>query len=168
MEALVCMVDHRNEQYEANLLGWGNVISSAHNLLTCRDLHRFASLCNDGCDAVQGEYYLYKHWQSLFVGRPAYIQIRNGVEGEGHKEDKESDNNSWGGSDGTKGGCEYFLVYHQWIAYFEGLQFHPEEASRYEFNRGFETSAEFFLTYVDVYLISTQKNPMKIHTLFQN
>jgi hypothetical protein len=55
MEDLVCVVDHADEQYKANCLGWGDVISSAHNLLTCRDLDRFGSLCNDGYDAVQGE-----------------------------------------------------------------------------------------------------------------
>ncbi len=54
MEALICMVDHANERYKADCLGWGNVISSAHNLLTCRDLDRFVTLCNDGYDAVQG------------------------------------------------------------------------------------------------------------------
>jgi hypothetical protein len=129
MEALVCMVDHANEQYKANCLGWGNVINSAHNLLTCLDLHRCASLCNDGYDAVQGEYYLYKHWQSSFVGSPAYIWIRNGVEG--HNEDKESNNESWGSSNDTEGRREYFLAYHQWIAYFKWLKFHPEEESRY-------------------------------------
>jgi hypothetical protein len=57
MEDLVRMVDHANERYEANCLVWGNVISSAPNLLTCRDLDRFA----DGYDAVQGEYYLNEH-----------------------------------------------------------------------------------------------------------
>ncbi len=129
MEALVRVADHVSEQYKANCLGWGNVISSAHNLFTCRDLDRFAALCNDGYDAMQGEYYLYKHWQSLFVGCPAYILIRNGVEG--HEEDKESNNKSWGGSNKTKGGREYFLAYHQFITYFEWLQLHPEEASRY-------------------------------------
>jgi hypothetical protein len=136
MEALVCVVDHANEWYETDCLGWGNVISSAHNLLTCRDLYRFASLCNDGYDAIQGEYYFYEHWQSLFAGCPAYIQIRNGVEG--HEEDKESNNKSWGGSNDTKGRCKYLLAYHQWIAYFEWLQFCPEEASRY---RQFEVCA---------------------------
>jgi hypothetical protein len=33
MEALVCMVDNANEGYKADCLGWGNVISSAHNML---------------------------------------------------------------------------------------------------------------------------------------
>ncbi len=84
------------------------MISSAHNLLSCHDLDRFAFLCNDEYDAVQSEYYLYKHWQSSFVGCPAYIQIRNGVEG--HKEDEESDDESWSGSDNTKGGRKYFLA----------------------------------------------------------
>jgi hypothetical protein len=46
------------------------VISSAQYLLTCRDLHRFVSLCNDGYDAVQGEYYIYEHWQSLLLDAP--------------------------------------------------------------------------------------------------
>jgi hypothetical protein len=105
------------------------MINSAHNPLTCRDLHRFASLCNDGYDAIQDQYYLYEHWQSSFIEHPAYIWIRNGVEG--HEEDKEDNNKSWGGSNNTKGGCEYFLAYHQWITYFKWLQFHPEEASKY-------------------------------------
>jgi hypothetical protein len=49
-----------------------------------------------------------------------------------------SNDKSWGGSIKSTGGCEYFPVYHQWIAYFEWLQFHPEEAARY---RQFEVSA---------------------------
>jgi hypothetical protein len=104
------------------------VISSAHNLLTCYDLDRFAALCNDGYDAVQGEYYLYEHWQSSFVGCPTYIWIRNGVEG--HEEDEESNDKSWV-SDKSKGRRQYFLTYHQWIAFFEWLQFRLEEAARY-------------------------------------
>jgi hypothetical protein len=119
METLVCMVDHANELYKADCLGWGSVISSAHNLLTCLDLDRFAALCNDVYDAIQGEYYLYKHWQSLFVECPTYIWIRNGVEG--HEEDKESNNESWGGSNKSQGRCKYLLAYHQWIGYFEWL-----------------------------------------------
>ena len=31
----------------------------------------------------------------------------------------------------------------------------------------FETSPDFFLMYVDMYVISTQKNPMKIHRCFR-
>jgi hypothetical protein len=47
------MVHQANEQYEADCLGWRNVISSAHNLLTCRDLDRFGTLCNDRYDAYK-------------------------------------------------------------------------------------------------------------------
>ncbi len=65
------------------------MIISAHDLLTCCDLGRFAALCIDGYDAVEGEYYLYKNWQLSFLGRPTYIRIRNGVEG--HKEVEGSD-----------------------------------------------------------------------------
>ncbi len=118
MNALVHVVDHANKCFEANHLGWRDVISSAHDLLTYHDLERFATLCNESYDydAVEGEYYLYKNWQFLFLGRPTYIQIRNGVEG--HEEDKESDymgsnNGSWGGSIESTGGCKYFLAYHQ-------------------------------------------------------
>jgi hypothetical protein len=50
----------------------------------------------------------------------------------------ESNNESWGGGIESTDGPEYFLVYHQWIAYFEWLQFRPEEAARY---RQFEVSA---------------------------
>ncbi len=38
MNALVHVVDHANECFEANRLGWRDVISSANDLLTCRDL----------------------------------------------------------------------------------------------------------------------------------
>jgi hypothetical protein len=61
METLVHVVDHADKCFEANCLGWRHVISSAHNLLTCRNLERFAALCNNGHDAVEGEYYLYKN-----------------------------------------------------------------------------------------------------------
>ncbi len=91
------------------------MISSANDLLTRHDLRRFAALCNEGYDAVEGENYLYENWQFLFLGCPTYIQIRTGVEG--HKEDKESNyvgsnDGSWGGSIKSTGGCKYFLVYH--------------------------------------------------------
>jgi hypothetical protein len=134
MDALVHVVDHTSKHFEADCLGWRDVISSAHNLHTCHDLERFAAMCNNGHESVEGEYYLYKNWQSSFLGRPTYIRIRNGVEGhekvEG-REDKGSDNESWGGSIKSTCGCNYFLMYHQWIAYFKWLQFHPEEAARY-------------------------------------
>jgi hypothetical protein len=134
MDALLHVVDHANECCEANCLGWRDVINSAHKLLTRHDLERFAALCNNGHESVEGEYYLYKNWQSLFLGRPTFIQIRNGVKG--HEEVEESNNEgsnykSWGGSIESTGGCEYFLAYHQWIAYFEWLRFRPEEAARY-------------------------------------
>jgi hypothetical protein len=134
MSALVHIVDQANERFEANCSGWRDVISSAHDLLTHRDLERVAAICNESYDAVEGEYYLYESWQFSFLGPPTYIQIRNGVKG--HEEDKESNyvgsgDGSWGGSIGSTGGCEYFLVYHQWIVYFDWLQFCPEETARY-------------------------------------
>ncbi len=79
MNALIHVVDHANKSYEADHLGWEDVISGARDLLTCRDLGRFAALCNDDHDAVEGEYHLYEEWQSLFLGCPTYIWIRNGV-----------------------------------------------------------------------------------------
>ncbi len=100
------------------------MISSANDLLTCHDLGRFAALCNNGHKFIQGEYYLYKNLQSLLHGRPTYIQIRNGFEGHEEVEGSDyvgSDNKSWGVRIDSTGGCKYFLVYHQWIAYFEWL-----------------------------------------------
>jgi hypothetical protein len=153
MNALVHIVDHANEHFKANCSWWRDVISSANDLLTCRDLGRFAALCNESYDAVEGEYYLYKNWQFLFLGRPTYIWIRNGVEG--HEEDKESnyvgsDNGSWGGGVESTGGRKYFLLYHHWIAYFGWLQFCPEEAARY---RQFEVSASSSFLYCLVLII---------------
>ncbi len=132
MNTLIHVVDHANECFEANHLGWRDVISHANHLLTCSDLGRFAALCNQSFDAVEGEYYLYKNWQFLFLGPPTYIWIRNGVKG--HEEDKESNyvgsnDGSWGGGVESTGGREYFLPYHQWIAYLEWLQFRPEDAA---------------------------------------
>jgi hypothetical protein len=115
MNALVHVVDHANKCFEAHCLGWRDLISSANDLLTCRDLGRFMALCNEGYDTVEAEYYFYKNWQFSFLGRPTYVPIRNGVKG--HKEDKESNyvgshDGSWGGSIEFTGGCEYFLAYH--------------------------------------------------------
>jgi hypothetical protein len=121
MNALIQVVDHANERYKADCLGWRDVISGARNLLTPRDLERFAALCNDGHDAIEGEYHLYKNRQSSFLGCPTYIRTRNGVKG--HKEDEGSKDKSWGGSGKFNGRREYFLAYHQWIAYAEWLLF---------------------------------------------
>ncbi len=78
MNALIHVVDHANKSYEATRLGWRDVISGTHNLLTCRDLERFGALCNDDHDVVEGEYHLYKEWQSSFLGCPTYIPIEMG------------------------------------------------------------------------------------------
>ncbi len=129
MNTLLHVVEHANKSYKANHLGWGDVISGAHELLTRRDLERFAALCNDAHDAVEGEYHLYKEWQLLFLGRPTYIQIRHRVEG--CKDDEGSNEENWGGSDQSNDGCKYFLAYHQWIAYTKRLSFLPDEAARY-------------------------------------
>jgi hypothetical protein len=132
MNALVHIVDHANKCFEANCSGWRDVISSANDLLTCRDFGRFGALCNEG--AVEGEYYLNKNWLFSFLGCPTYIRIRNWVEG--HKEVEGSnyvgrDDESWGGSIKSTGGRKYFPAYHQGIVYFEWLQFCPEVAARY-------------------------------------
>jgi hypothetical protein len=164
MNALVHVVDHANTCFEADRSGWRDVISSSHDLLTHRDIERFAALCNESYD-VEGEYYLYENWQFLFLGHPTYIRIRNGVKG--HEEDKESkyvgsNDGSWGVSIKSTGGCEYFLVYHQWIAYFEWLQFHAEEAARY---RQFEVSAYASLLYCRVLIIWLIRNVCSFITL---
>jgi hypothetical protein len=116
MNALIHIVDHVNECFEANRLEWRDVISRANHLLTCCGFGGFAALCNQSFHAMEGEYYLYKNWQFLFLGPLTYIQIRNGVEG--HEEDEESNyvgsnDGSWGGSVKSTGGCKYFLAYHQ-------------------------------------------------------
>jgi hypothetical protein len=162
MNILIHVVDHANECFEANRLGWRDVISSAHDLLTHCDLERFVALCNESYDAVEGEYYLYGNWQFLFLGHPTYIRIRNGVEG--HKEYKKRDcvNGSWGRSIESTGGREYFLVYHQWIAYFECLQFRLEEAARY---RQFEVSAYASFLYCLVLIIWLIRNVCSFITL---
>jgi hypothetical protein len=165
MNTLVHVVDQANKCFEANRLGWRDVISSTHDLLTHRDFERFAALCNESYDAVEGEYYLYKNWQFSFLGRPTYIRIRNGVEG--HKEGEESDNmgsdnGSWGGSIESTGGREYFLAYHQWIVYFEWLQFRPEEAARY---CQFEVSVYASFLYCLVLIIWLIRNVCSFITL---
>jgi hypothetical protein len=73
MNALIHVVDHANKRYEANCLGWRDVIRGACNLLTRRDFQRFLALCNDGHDAVEGEYSHQENWQSSFLGCPTYI-----------------------------------------------------------------------------------------------
>jgi hypothetical protein len=116
MNALMHIVDHTNKCFETDCLGWRDVINSSNDLFTCRDLGRFAALCNEAYDAVEGEYYLYENWQVLFLGCPTYIRIRNGVKVHEEVEGSDyvgSDNESWGGSFESTGGREYFLAYHQ-------------------------------------------------------
>ncbi len=149
MNALIHIVNHANECFEANCLGWRDVISRANHLLTRRDLGGFAALCNLSFDAVEGEYYLYKNWQFSFLGPPTYIWIRN------DEEDEESnyvgsDDGSWGGGIESTGGREYFLAYHQWITYLEWLQFRPEDAARY---RQFEVSVYASFLYCLVLIV---------------
>jgi hypothetical protein len=60
MNALIHVVDHTNESYKANHLGWEDMISGARELLTLRGLERFADLCNDDHDDIEGEYQMLK------------------------------------------------------------------------------------------------------------
>jgi hypothetical protein len=62
MIALIHIVDHANKCFEANRLGWRDVINSANDLLTHGDLGRFMALCNNGHKSTDGEYYFYKNW----------------------------------------------------------------------------------------------------------
>jgi hypothetical protein len=86
MNSLIHVVDHANDCFEANHLGWRDVISRANYLFNCHDLGGFAALCNQSFDAMEGEYYLYKNWQFSFLGPPTNIWIRNGVKA--HEEDE--------------------------------------------------------------------------------
>ncbi len=78
MNTLIHVVVHTNKSYKANHLGWEDVISGAYKLLTRRDLGRFAALCNDDHDVVEGEYHLYKEWQSLFLGQHLHLDQKWG------------------------------------------------------------------------------------------
>jgi hypothetical protein len=116
MNALIHIVDHANERFEANHAGWRDVISNANDLITCHDLGRFAALCNESYDAVEGEYHPYKNLKFLFLGRPTYIWIRNGVKGNKEVEESHyvgSNDEGWGGSIESTGGREYSLTYLQ-------------------------------------------------------
>ncbi len=121
MEALVHVVDHPNKRFEADRSGWRNVISSAHNLLTRHDLGRFRALCNNGYDAVEGEYYLYENWQSSFLGCPTYIWIRNGVEG--HEEVEGSNYLSRSKTKSNRNYCCYSTINFCLFNYFQ-LQYY--------------------------------------------
>ncbi len=102
MNALMHVVDHANKIYKADCLGWEDVINGACELLTLRDLERFAALCNNAHDTVGGEYHLYEEWQLSFLGCPTYIRIRSGVEA--CKEDEGGNKENWGGGNKSNGG----------------------------------------------------------------
>ncbi len=134
MNAITRAVDKAHECYDNDPDEWGKVIKAASELLTRKDIRRFANLCNAGHrDVGLREYDRVKEYNSSFATRPTYYVIRRGVleDDEDVWEDEENPHMPFEGEERYTSGHQYFLAYHLWYGYMEGLRQRPRDMRRY-------------------------------------
>ncbi len=134
MNAITHAVDNAHECYDNDPDEWGKVIKAASELLTCKDVRRFANLCNAGHrDVGLGEYDHVEEYNSSFATRPTYYVIRRRVleDDEDVWEDEENPHMPFKGEERYTSGRQYFLAYQQWYGYMEWLRQRPRDMRRY-------------------------------------
>jgi hypothetical protein len=134
MNAITRAVDKAHECYDNDPDEWGEVIEAASELLTRKDVRRFANLCNAGHrDVGSCEYDRVEEYNSSFATRPTYYIIRCGVleDDEDMWEDEENPHVPFEGEERYTSGRQYFLAYHQWYGYMEWLKQRPRDMRRY-------------------------------------
>jgi hypothetical protein len=134
MNAITHAVDKAHECYDNDPDEWGEVIEAASELLTCKDVRRFANLCNMGHrDVGSCEYNRVEEYNSSFTTRPTYYVIRHGVleDDKDMWEDEENPHVPFEGEERYTSSCQYFLAYHQWYGYMEWLRQWPRDMWRY-------------------------------------
>ncbi len=97
-------------------------------LLTKRDMHRFKKLCKGG-HLILEDYRIYEDWSSINKSRERYIRIKDGLLSEGEVQDMNDEENFYDE--------DFFLAYHQVVAYQRWLSFRPADLERF---REFEVS----------------------------
>jgi hypothetical protein len=134
MNATTHAINNAHECYDNDLDEWGEVIEAASELLTCKDVRRFANLCKAGHrDVGSREYDCVEEYNSSFATRPTYYVIRRGVleDDEDVWEDEENPHMPFNGEERYTSGRQYLLAYHQWYGYMEWLRQRPRDMRRY-------------------------------------
>ncbi len=99
-------------------------------LLTKRDMHRFKKLCEDG-HLIPENYRIYKDWSSIDKLRERYIWIKDGLLLEGEVQDMNDEENFYDKEPYAERVRDFFLAYHQVVAYQRWLSFRPADLERY-------------------------------------
>jgi hypothetical protein len=134
MNAITRAVDKAHECYNNDPDEWGKVIEAASELLTRKDVRRFANLCNAGHrDVGSCEYDCVEEYNSSFATRRTYYVIRRGVleDDKDMWEDEKNLHVPFKREERYTSGHQYFLAYHQWYGYMEWLRQRPRNMRWY-------------------------------------
>jgi hypothetical protein len=139
--AVISCIHTAHKKYESNPLDWQRVVEIGWRLLTGQDMERFEEMWEDGLLGM-GDYGLFGDWSAIDRSRDAYIRIRDGLVLEGEVQEMEDEDNFYNKGPYQACVCDFFLAYHQVLAYCWWLSFRPMDLECY---RKFEVSLEWVM-----------------------
>ncbi len=128
--AVISCIHVAHTKYESNLLDWQPVVEIGYRLFMRQDMERFQEMCKDGL-LGQGDYGIFKDWLAIDRSRDGYIHIKDGLVSEGEIQECNNEENFYNKGPYQARVCEFFLAYHQVVAYHWWLSFRPTEFERY-------------------------------------
>jgi hypothetical protein len=87
-------------------------------------------MCKDGL-LRQGDYGIFEDWTAIDRSRDGYIRIRDGLVLDGEIQEMNDEENIYNEGPYQARVCEFFLAYHQVVAYHWWLLFHLTEFEPY-------------------------------------
>ncbi len=92
-------------------------------------MERFEEMCEDGL-LGPGDYGLFEDWLDINRLRDGYIRIRDGLVLVGEVPEMNDEENFYNNGPYQACVCEFFLAYHQVVAYHWWLLLRPTELER--------------------------------------
>jgi hypothetical protein len=128
--AVISCIYAAHTKYESNLLDWQQVVEISYCLFMRQDMERFQEMCKDGL-LGPGDYGVFKDWSTIVRSQDGYIRIRDGLVSEGEIQEMNNEENFYDEGPYQARVCEFFLAYHQVVAYRWWLLFHPTKLEHY-------------------------------------
>jgi hypothetical protein len=128
--AVISCIHVAHTIYESNLLDWQRVVEISYCLFTRQDMARIQEMCKDGLLGL-GDHGIFEDWSAIDGSRDGYIRIRDGLVSEGKIQEMNNKENFYNKGPYQAHVCEFFLAYHQVLAYHWWLLFRPMDLERY-------------------------------------
>jgi hypothetical protein len=128
--AVISCIHAAHKKYESNPLDWQRVVEIGWHLLTNQDMGKFEEMSKDGL-LGPGNYGLFKDWSAIDGSREGYIRIRDGLVSEGEIHEMNDKENFYDDGPYQARVREFFLAYHQVVAYRWWFLFCPTDLEHY-------------------------------------